>query len=66
MLSEGAKKDFRLVFIGLALEASIKASDESVMETTEQCKSEHKESNDHMASNTAAKEFLGLAKKRID
>ena len=41
-----------------ALEGGIKALDKSVMEATEQRKQEHKEFNDLMASNTAAKEPL--------
>ena len=49
-----------------ALEAAIKALDESVMEATEQRKSEHKEFNDLMASNTAAKELLVFAKNRLN
>jgi len=49
-----------------ALEAGIKALDKSVMEATEQRKQEHKEFNDLMASNTAAKELLMFAKNRLN
>merc|ERR1712048_376920 len=49
-----------------ALEAGIRALDKSVMEATEQRKQEHKEYNDLMASNTAAKELLMFAKNRLN
>merc|ERR1719471_717452 len=48
-----------------ALEAGIKALDKSVAEATEQRKAENTEFKELMASNTAAKELLGLAKNRM-
>jgi len=48
------------------LEAGIKALDKEVAEATEQRKEEHAMFTDLMASNTAAKELLGLAKNRLN
>merc|ERR550539_725381 len=49
-----------------ALEAGIKALDKSVAEATEQRKDEHAEFQSLMASDSAAKELLGLAKNRLN
>merc|ERR1719361_1386702 len=48
-----------------ALEAAIKALDKSVAEATEQRKAENAEFKELMASNSAAKEIIGLAKNRM-
>jgi chromosome segregation ATPase len=48
-----------------ALEAGIKALDKSVAEATEQRKDENDEYKDMMASDSAAKELLGIAKNRL-
>merc|ERR1719264_1797825 len=48
-----------------ALEAGIAALDKSVVEATEQRKAENKDYTELMASNTAAKELLGVAKNRL-
>merc|ERR1719238_2581628 len=48
-----------------ALEAGIKALDKSVKEATDQRQNEHAEFNSLMASDSAAKELLGLAKNRL-
>jgi len=48
-----------------SLEAGIKSLDKSVAEATEQRKEEHEEFTSLMASNTAAKELLGLARNRL-
>jgi septal ring factor EnvC (AmiA/AmiB activator) len=49
-----------------ALEAGIKALDKSVAEATEQRKEENEDYTAMMASDTAAKELLGLAKNRLN
>merc|ERR1719229_1562780 len=49
-----------------ALEASIKALDKSVAEATEQRKEENEDYTQMMASDTAAKELLSLAKNRLN
>jgi hypothetical protein len=49
-----------------ALEASIKALDKSVAEATEQRKEENEDYTALMASDTAAKELLGLARNRLN
>merc|ERR1719150_1752880 len=49
-----------------ALEAAIAALDKSVMEATEQRKEENADYKELMASDTAAKELLGLAKNRLN
>merc|ERR1719361_3073802 len=49
-----------------ALEDSIKALDKSVAEATENRQTEHKEFNDLVQSDTAAKELLGFAKNRLN
>merc|ERR1719352_1725612 len=49
-----------------ALEAGIKALDKSVAEATGQRQNEHKEFTSLMASDSAAKELLGLAKNRLN
>jgi len=49
-----------------ALTASIKALDKDVAEATENRKAEHKEFNDLIASNSAAKEVLQFAKNRLN
>jgi len=49
-----------------ALEAGIKALDKSVAEATEQRKEENAEYKELMASNTAAKELLSIAKNRLN
>merc|ERR1719166_62068 len=49
-----------------ALKAGIAALDKSVMEATEQRKQENADYKDLMASDTAAKELLGLAKNRLN
>merc|ERR1719507_481390 len=49
-----------------ALEAGVKALDKSVVEATEDRKAEHKEYNELMAQNSAAKELLGFAKNRLN
>merc|ERR550525_1011691 len=49
-----------------ALEAGIAALDKSVMEATEQRKEENTDYKELMASDTAAKELLGLAKNRLN
>merc|ERR1719352_1939882 len=49
-----------------ALQAGIKALDKSVAEATEQRQNEHKEFTSLMASDSAAKELLGLAKNRLN
>merc|ERR1719359_1479198 len=48
------------------LTSEIKALDKSVAEATEQRKEENTEYNDLMASNTAAKELIGMAKNRLN
>merc|ERR1719238_226017 len=49
-----------------ALAAGIKALDKSVAEATETRKSENEEYTALMASDTAAKELIGLAKNRLN
>jgi hypothetical protein len=49
-----------------ALEACIKALDKSVAEATEQRKEENEDYTAMMASDTAAKELLGLARNRLN
>merc|ERR550532_1547010 len=49
-----------------ALEAGIKALDKSVAEATEQRKEENADYKDLMASDSAAKELLGIAKNRLN
>jgi len=49
-----------------ALEDSIKATDKSVAEMTEQRQEESKDYEELMASNSAAKELLGFAKNRLN
>eukprot|EP00811_Abedinium_folium_P015010 NODE_2398_length_2220_cov_2.874343.p1 GENE.NODE_2398_length_2220_cov_2.874343~~NODE_2398_length_2220_cov_2.874343.p1 ORF type:complete len:702 (+),score=231.85 NODE_2398_length_2220_cov_2.874343:114-2219(+) len=49
-----------------ALEAGIKALDKDVLEASDQRKAEHAEFTELMASNTAAKELLGMAKNRLN
>merc|ERR1719264_1146989 len=49
-----------------ALEAGIKDLDKSVTEATAQRKSEHADYKDLMASNSAAKELLGIAMNRLN
>merc|ERR1719504_26730 len=49
-----------------ALEAGIKALDKSVAEATEQRKEENEDYTAMMASDTAAKELLVLAKNRLN
>merc|ERR1719199_1719314 len=49
-----------------ALEAGIKALDKAVAEATEQRKEENEDYTALMASDTAAKELLGLAKNRLN
>merc|ERR1719188_1460980 len=49
-----------------ALEDGIKALDKSVAEATEQRKTENKEYTEMMASHTAAKDLLNLAKNRLN
>merc|ERR1719161_3095520 len=49
-----------------ALEAGIKALDKSVAEATEQRKEENEDYTAMMASDTAAKELLGLARNRLN
>merc|ERR1719446_2052222 len=49
-----------------ALEAGIKALDKSVAEATEQRKEENEDYTAMMASDTAAKELLFLAKNRLN
>merc|ERR1719413_261223 len=49
-----------------ALEAGIKALDKSVAEATEQRKEENEDYTALMASDTAAKELLGLARNRLN
>jgi len=49
-----------------ALEDGIKALDKMVAEATEQRKEEHEEYTELMASDTAAKELLGIAKNRLN
>merc|ERR1719188_1663720 len=49
-----------------ALEDGIKALDKSVAEATEQRKTENKEYTEMMASHTAAKDLLSLAKNRLN
>merc|ERR1719343_963229 len=49
-----------------ALEAGIKALDKSVAEATEQRKEENEDYTEMMASDTAAKELLFLAKNRLN
>merc|ERR1719517_49265 len=49
-----------------ALEAGIKALDKSVAEATEQRKEENEDYTQMMASDTAAKELLGLARNRLN
>jgi len=48
------------------LESGIKALDKSVAEATEQRKQENKAFSELMASDTAAKELLGVAKNRLN
>jgi len=48
-----------------SLEAGLKALDKSVAEATAQRKEEHEEFTSLMASDSAAKELLGLAKNRL-
>lgn len=48
------------------LKESIKALDASVAEATAQRKAEHAEYTELMASNTAAKELIGVAKNRLN
>merc|ERR550532_738810 len=49
-----------------ALNAAIKALDKAVMEATEQRKDENAAYKDRMASDSAAKELLKLAKNRLN
>merc|ERR550532_3938593 len=49
-----------------ALEAGIAALDKSVMEATDQRKEENSDYKELMASDTAAKELLGIAKNRLN
>jgi septal ring factor EnvC (AmiA/AmiB activator) len=49
-----------------ALEAGIKELDKSVAEATEQRKEENEDYKDLMASDSAAKELLGIAKNRLN
>merc|ERR1712217_672071 len=49
-----------------ALEAGIKDLDKSVAEATAQRKEEHVDFKDLMASDSAAKELLGIAKNRLN
>merc|ERR1711920_241453 len=49
-----------------ALEAAIKDLDKSVAEATAQRKEEHADFKDLMASDSAAKELLGIAKNRLN
>merc|ERR1719265_2602538 len=49
-----------------ALEKGIKALDKSVDEATEQRKAANKEYTELMASDTAAKELIGVAKNRLN
>merc|ERR1719436_934993 len=49
-----------------ALEKAIKDLDKSVDEATEQRKEENEEYKDLMASDSAAKELLGIAKNRLN
>merc|ERR1719410_1590304 len=49
-----------------ALEAAIKDLDKSVAEATAQRKEEHADYKDLMASDSAAKELLGVAKNRLN
>jgi len=49
-----------------ALEADIKALDKDVAEATEQRREENKEFTEMMASNSAAKALLGIAKNRLN
>jgi len=49
-----------------AIEDGIKALDKSVAEATQQRKEENTEFSDLLASNTAAKELLGMAKTRLN
>merc|ERR1719166_142569 len=49
-----------------ALEAGIAALDKSVMEATEQRKQENADYKELMASDTAAKQLLGIAKNRLN
>merc|ERR1712217_464064 len=49
-----------------ALEAAIKDLDKSVAEATAQRKEEHADYKDLMASDSAAKELLGIAKNRLN
>jgi len=49
-----------------SLEAGIKELDKGVAEATEQRKEEHKAFTELMASNSAAKDLLGLAKNRLN
>merc|ERR1712216_613151 len=49
-----------------ALEAGIKALDESVAQATEQRKSENEEFTELMASDSAAKKLLNFAKNRLN
>merc|ERR1719436_462095 len=49
-----------------ALEAAIKNLDKSVAEATSQRKAEHADYKDLMASDSAAKELLGIAKNRLN
>merc|ERR1719336_2894469 len=49
-----------------ALEADIAALDKSVMEATDQRKQENADYKDLIASDTAAKQLLGLAKNRLN
>jgi len=49
-----------------ALEAGIAALDKGVAEATAQRKDEHSEYNELIASDTSAKELLGLAKNRLN
>merc|ERR1740138_219051 len=48
-----------------ALEAGIKALDKAVAEATEQRKEENEDYKELMASDSAAKELLGIAKNRM-
>merc|ERR1719387_2261337 len=49
-----------------ALTAAIKALDKSVAEATEQRKEENEDYKELMASNSAAKELLGIVKNRLN
>jgi len=49
-----------------SLQAGIKALDKAVADATEQRKEEHKAFTDLMASDSAAKELLGVAKNRLN